>query len=583
MKKIIRKVAAITIAFAVAFTTFPIATSSFSADAYAATAKKITLRASASGQHGASLSWNKIKKPGKGYAVFRDGYVIAHVGKRYSFSDSGLAAATAYTYKVKAYKTKVKKTKMWYNKATGQYQKKKPAKRYRGKRKTFKKVTYKYSKVSNAVSIRTAAPPASAVTVPVPQNLSVTVDGTDLKISWSPVEGATGYKVYVDSYTFDADTTLASDGMKKKKITGVTAGTHTVQVAAVKGSAISAKSNKVTATVSAPGEERKEVTDYLGETRWITKKTDQNGNVYWNTDNNVAYMENEMAMIDRTVAGEFDTGGGVIMVQTGGSDSATFYKRELYGNQSEGIRLETTTQATVYDADREYGIRMFGGDPAKLTYEVDHDIVSVDTWAQNPGVMQYRPLVKNYIASASGSSYLHRVLQMEVGKLKPANGTMQYGFVCFLVGPDRDRGCGFENDQITITIKYNGKKIGEISWKPSETTVNGMTPNRALAYDIAMQAIEANGGKKDYYTDMRWIQQWFHNKYNYDDVLTGDGGAELLAGCEGGAFVLETYSVMEYGVFGFSGYGSKDPEEETHTSFNLNSDPSTYFETQGHR
>lgn len=58
--------------------------------------------------------------------------------------------------------------------------------------------------------------------------------------------------------------------------------------------------------------------------------------------------------------------------------------------------------------------------------------------------------------------------------------------------------------------------------------------------------------------------------------------ATFEAGSKGGAFVLETYSIMKYGVEGFFEYGSKNPEYPTYTSFNLNSDPSVYFETQGH-
>jgi len=561
MKKIIRKVAAITIAFAVAFTTFPIATSSFSADAYAATAKKITLRASASGQHGAALSWNKIKKPGKGYAVFRDGYVIAHVGKRYSFSDSGLAAATAYTYKVKAYKTKVKKTKMWYNKATGQYQKKKPAKRYRGKRKTFKKVTYKYSKVSNAVSIRTAAPPASAVTVPVPQNLSVAVDGTDLKISWSPVEGATGYKVYVDSYTFDADTTLASDGMKKKKITGVTAGTHTVQVAAVKGSAISAKSNKVTATVSAPGEEARDVTDYLGTTRHIVKKTDKNGNAYWEDDNQGSYLDADLAKIDRTIDGEFTISSGEVMWQRKG---VTFIKSSLN---------------TAYE--RSASIKMYNGDPDKLQFSFSNTTKTISTHDRRNNQIN-----KTFIMNGNEFRLVEEP-GTSISSGLHGETVVEYAFpndetVCECACT----GCGFTKGTVNVTISYDG--IGTIAnWSfainPEGVKVNSgrdvdiyLSPFRKQYWDIAMAAIpEIKTG--DYDRDMNVVAKYIEDNYT-----------DLEIDCVIGTAILETYSVCAYGVYGYSGLGQVgngyydgDIESSMHSAFHLDSDPNKWYEANG--
>ena len=153
------------IAFCVAFTALPFMAGDLDANAAvkkkkSKTAKTITLYASATGQSTAYLSWNKIKKQQKGYAVFRNGVPIAHLGKRLSFSDSGLSAGTAYTYQIKTYKTK--KVKQWYNKATGKWQKKKPKKKFRGGSKKI--VTYTYKKPSRPVTIVTAAAPQPAAT-----------------------------------------------------------------------------------------------------------------------------------------------------------------------------------------------------------------------------------------------------------------------------------------------------------------------------------------------------------------------------------------------------------------------------------
>lgn len=136
--------------FCFAFTTLPMLSGSFESNALP---KNITLKASASGQHGAYLSWNKIKSPNSGYAVFRDGQAIAHLSKsKKAYTDSGLSSGSAHTYQIKTYTKKTKK--QWYNKKTKKWQSKKPAKKYRG---GSRKVTsYSYKKKSNSVSIRTA-------------------------------------------------------------------------------------------------------------------------------------------------------------------------------------------------------------------------------------------------------------------------------------------------------------------------------------------------------------------------------------------------------------------------------------------
>jgi hypothetical protein len=126
-------------------------------------AKKIYVSARATGYYTASISWNKISKPQSGYALFRDGVVIAHFGKKTtSYSDAGLAAGSYHTYQVKAYKKKTTKKKMWRNKYTGELRKKRPKKGKKDwKKKTIKTVKYTYKKSSNVASVSTPAKPAS--------------------------------------------------------------------------------------------------------------------------------------------------------------------------------------------------------------------------------------------------------------------------------------------------------------------------------------------------------------------------------------------------------------------------------------
>ena len=501
------KLTSIILAVAVAFTFSFADVQEVSAASKPAKVKSIYV--SSLSQSSISVSWTKVKGA-KGYQLFRNGKAI-RTGKSTSFTDTGLSAGTAYTYKVRAFKYG-KKKKMWYNKSTGKWQKKKPKKKWRGKSKKI--ATYKYGAFSRSATAATR--PAS--------------------YSSTPASGGNG----------------SSGGGSSG---GTTPASNTV-------------------------------TDYLGVTRTIKNVESYGGKDYYEVvdSSGLSGVYDNLARIDRTAAGEFTISGRVVMVQTGGEDSATFYKKSLQGEYitQEPVYyadLEDATSWITWDDDKAYQIVMFGGDPAKLTYELDHEINTVNTYRQS-GRMQYNPYTRNYIDANSGDTHLQEVLLVGVGKLKYPEKTAQYGFGMHLKKPDRSSGCGFESENITITIKYDGKKIGGWTWNPNENATGGMTANRAVAWQIAQDAIAANGGKKDYYTDMRWIQQYFHDTYTYGQEIPG---ATFTAGCEGGAFVLETYSVKEYGEEGFWGYGSQDPEESSHTSFNMNSDPSTYFETQGHR
>ena len=144
-----KKLLTILTVFCLMFTSIPMMAGTFESNALA---KNITLKASATGTSTAKLTWNKCKSPNSGYAVFRNGTVIGHYNtKKTSYSDSGLASGTSYTYQIKTYK-KTTKTQ-WYNKKTGKWVSKKPAKKYRGK--SRKVTSYSYKKKSNSVTIRT--------------------------------------------------------------------------------------------------------------------------------------------------------------------------------------------------------------------------------------------------------------------------------------------------------------------------------------------------------------------------------------------------------------------------------------------
>ena len=133
---------AVAIVFCFTFTAFPVLGSEGYASAASAQIKNLKVTQSGSS---VTLKWKKLsakqQKKVNGVAVFRDGEVIRRLGKKSTgFTDS---ASGAHTYQVKAYK-KTTKTQ-WYNKKTGKWQTKKPAKKNRGKSKKVASYSYKYS------------------------------------------------------------------------------------------------------------------------------------------------------------------------------------------------------------------------------------------------------------------------------------------------------------------------------------------------------------------------------------------------------------------------------------------------------
>ena len=133
MKRNVRRFIAIIAAFCIAFTGLPLMTGSLDSHA----ASKFTIKtAEAVSSSSVKLTWKKYKKS-NAYEVYRDGELVGTLSKT-TFTDEGLEASTEYVYKVKALKKYTKKQKQYFNKKTGEWQTKKPAKKYRGKSKTVK-------------------------------------------------------------------------------------------------------------------------------------------------------------------------------------------------------------------------------------------------------------------------------------------------------------------------------------------------------------------------------------------------------------------------------------------------------------
>ena len=216
MKRKVRQFIAILAAFCIAFTGMPLMAGSLDAHA----ASKFTIKsAKAVSSSAVKLTWKKYKKSNT-YEVYRDGELVDRITKT-SYTDEGLDASTEYAYKVKALKKYTKKQKQYFNKKTGEWQTKKPAKKYRGKSKTVKLTKYKTLGTSKAKYVETKAPDRIIFD---DTDLDQDVSGETVKVyalsdikvgvDYSEAEGASGLESigYTEKYQYN------NNGLLKKSI-----------------------------------------------------------------------------------------------------------------------------------------------------------------------------------------------------------------------------------------------------------------------------------------------------------------------------------------------------------------------------
>lgn len=310
-----------------------------------------------------------------------------------------------------------------------------------------------------------------------------------------------------------------------------------------------------------PTTEVRTVTDYKGVTRTITKQKDSTGASYWLTsdgflveDSATGSYTNGLARVDRTIDGEFKV-SNTEMLQTGG---ATFNKSQL----EEQIVKDTILSRVV-------AVDMYNGDPSKLLLSIDRPIETVNTYN-----ISRSPVRRQYVMKDG-----YRLVEYAASESTKDNITtkkayfinLRYDLLC----------CGFVSGDITVTITYDGKKIGSTTVDPNPTAdSSGMHPNRALYLSIAQAAIEANGGRKSYEKDMAAIANYVYENYNYPPDTSSSGIGPTYFNCIGGAKILETYSIYAYGRYGFiatpPGYTN-----ESHMEFSPEDEPNKCYGAQG--
>jgi len=615
------------------FTSIPIMSGTFESNALA---KNITLKASATGKHTAKLTWNKCKSPNSGYAVFRDFKAIGHYNtKKTSFYDSGLASASGHWYQIKTYK-KSKKTQ-WYNKKTGNWQSKKPAKKYRGK--SRKITTYSYKKSSNAVYIMTdfefytitwknwngntlgtsstmqgmkpvyygvtptrpsddnytytfkgwtptiveahanktytATYTATAKpTIPAPTNLKYSnLSSSSVTLSWTAasVSGTPSYKLYRKDGNGNTKVTPVSTTSAKD--TSVVAGTtYQYYVTTIYNGQESVKSNMI--MVKVPSEtattQTKTVTDYTGRTFQIYKNSNES---FWRYTSNDVAVES-MPKIDKTVDGEFDIGSNHMIQYHGATFNATAIKNAKPKN---------------YD----YIVDMYNGEASKLSIELQDGVYVdwIDTYKE-VGNHKYEPTVKYYYFK--NGHPIAMPVQTDgqfVYKTETSGNITKKHFYVDNAAMSVGDAVGIWTDVFNVYVKYDGKLIETItidtardenlgtSW--TSQTANGMSPWRRVALNIAEQAISSKGGSTGkLYQDLHLISDYIDEHYTYGEEVPVYGTTMPMK-CIAGAIVLETYSIVHYNKYGFESSGS-NYYDGNHSAFNLNEDPQTYYEANGH-
>lgn len=531
-----KKIFAITMMLAMMLTMFPMLPGN-DAHAMAAkkrVAKKVTLYASSNGQTSVNLSWNKIKSPNKGYAVFRNGVAIKHFGKKTTrFTDSGLKAGTSYTYQIKTYTKKTKK--MYYNKKTGKWQRKRPAKKYRGKSK--KMPVYSYKKKSNTVSVRTAAAPKEpTVTVvkptvkpaleapvaPAVTNLTVTgKSNNSISIKWTG--NADQYRIKAGS-AFDitklannATVTNLSPGttytievyaMYYEKCKWTTSAATTVRVAtsgsgSTSGNPITPSGNRVIDTVTDfEGVEYSVLNDGYTATSW----------------REISKADAKTPRYNKTVNGEFTLNGKSYI-------------------QSDGVTFETEIKALSIKTT------VINGDISKLTYAPSEQPVSkqfTDSFGNNKTVKVFtkngNPVAVYWETGSSNN--------------KTVNVT-DYSYVGEIDKP----GIGFEGSKdINIRIVYAGKVIKVVPMTINkDADSQGLSPYKHDCYALALEAVEdyrktmgmADDPELQYALDMQAISDYIYNNYEYKDF-----GLLEACHCTEVAECQEAWSVVTYGYYG---------------------------------
>ena len=122
-----------------------------------------------------------------------------------------------------------------------------------------------------------------------------------------------------------------------------------------------------------------------------------------------------------------------------------------------------------------------------------------------------------------------------------------------------------------------------------QTLINLYDPDtplqgQGLSLSKFQEAIANSGGSTgSVYQDMIRIGNYIKSHYAYGETVSRYG-ASMQMKCFDGAIILETYSIVRYGKWGFESSGSNyGLTTGKHSAFNLNESPNDYYEAEGSR
>ena len=616
MNRKISKLLAWLIAFCVTFTSLPLMTGSL--DVSAASYWN-NISGKANSQTAVTLSWKQLTKKQRkkigGIAVFRNGDVVAKLSKTAkNFTDTGLKAGTSYTYQVKTYKKVTKKTTMWLNKKTGQWQKKKPAKKYRGKKKTFKKISYKYSNASKAVTVKTAGAsagrPASGSSAGTDaQFVNTTKDlkdrTYDLASLPSSVEYGNGTVVF--EVFSEGTVTWTSSNTAVATVTSKFSGSECcMTIKGVGKTTITAKSSRgpsksfvvtvVDTSGTNPGtnpggggtsgggqvlyeEDAKRELDRLGISYTPVTTTDYLGKTHAYYQYGDYYYGDLLFLYKDVVTHESTYGriSGETLTYLDRNRDGTFKDGDTTYRQLDGVTfnqtlLDNPENTASFEEVTTVRVEMYNGDFSKLTFNV-HDTQEVSTY-------NYRqePITKTFVMKSGKrlARYEGEETRTESKGLMIKEITVNGEGIC--------DGTGFISGDVNVDIDYDGKRLATWAIPVNENAnASGHSPYRQVRLQLAEEALQAMGKTGDFNTDMRNISIYIGKTYPYG-YKYGNSAASVGLTCHGGMEVLETYSVYAFGIYGFNSWGQYANAEESpyHAAFHLDSNPKIYYQTNGY-
>ena len=295
------------------------------------------------------------------------------------------------------------------------------------------------------------------------------------------------------------------------------------------------------------------ITNYEGKVYTVKEYEDGWYDLYDNSLGGVfCIRENRIAEFDKNIDGTFGDGK---YIQVGG---VTFTETH---DKNDSDRVDPKIKVSMYNGDESKLKIDFGNVKEIKTYNYDKNPIALQCIMKGDKRLT---IISREDSATYGNRYekSFRLLSSDTG-----------GY-----------GTGFTKGDAEAKVTYNGKNIMTVKVAiNSAADSTGLYSIRKGALEITKEAVAENGGKKSYKEDMQAICNYIEAKPASQPI-----GCFKMVECTAGAYILETYSVYEYGIYGFASYGSESPKRPgsnygTHAAFHLDSNPEAYWQTNAYK